>query len=85
MSASSYSTVYLIIPLFNIIIDHVEDAAAGRASDPHGVMTQIWLAAQAAREKLIQYYSKTNATIMLCTALDPRRLTRDVHIIDGGN
>jgi hypothetical protein len=26
MSASSYSTVFIIIPLFNIIIDHMEDA-----------------------------------------------------------
>ena len=25
MLASSYSTVFMIIPLFNIIIDHVED------------------------------------------------------------
>ena len=26
-----------------------------------------------AREKLVQYYSKTNTIVMLCTALDPRR------------
>jgi len=25
------------------------------------------------REKMVQYYSKTNTTTMLCTALDPRR------------
>ncbi len=31
------------------------------------------MAATAAREKLVQYYSKTNETVMLCTALDPRR------------
>jgi len=29
--------------------------------------------AKAAREKLVEYYAKTNATVMLCTALDPRR------------
>ena len=28
MSASSYSTVSWIIPLFNIIINHVEDTAS---------------------------------------------------------
>ncbi len=73
MSASLYSTVYLVIPLFNIILDHVEDVATSRGNGPDRVMTRIRSAAQAAREKLVQYYSKTNTTIMLCTALDPRR------------
>ncbi|CAG8843714.1 42372_t:CDS:2, partial [Gigaspora margarita] len=26
-----------------------------------------------AREKLVQYYSKTNATVMLCTVLNPQK------------
>jgi hypothetical protein len=64
MSSSSISTVYNIIPLFNLIMDHVEDMA-----EADGLQS----AAIAAREKLVQYYSRTNATTMLCTALDPRR------------
>jgi hypothetical protein len=70
MSSSSQSTAYLIIPLFNIIIDHVEDTSSIRGD---GVITNIIQAAKIARTKLIQYYSKTNTTTMLCTALDPRR------------
>lgn len=70
MSASSYSTAFHIIPLFNIIIDHVEEADSGRGG---GVAARIRMAAKSAREKLVQYYSKTNTTTMMCTALDPRR------------
>lgn len=70
MSASSYSTVSHIIPLFNIVIDHVEDAASGSGG---GVERRIRTAATVARAKLVEYYSKTNPTTMLCTALDPRR------------
>jgi len=70
MSTSSYSTAYLIIPLFNIIIDHVEDTADLSEGEVTG---KIQIAAKAARDKLVRYYSKTNMFMMLCTALDPRR------------
>jgi hypothetical protein len=70
MSTSSHSTAYLVIPLFNIIIDHVEDTADLSENE---VAAEIQMAAKAAREKLIRYYSKTNTLTMLCTALDPRR------------
>jgi len=66
MSASSYSTVFMIIPLFNIIIDHVEDTE-------EAATLRLREAATAAKTKLLLYYSKTNTTTMLCTALDPRR------------
>jgi len=66
MSASSYNTVFMIIPLFNIIIDHIEDIE-------ETALLQLWEAAIAAKAKLFLYYSKTNAVTMLCTALDPRR------------
>jgi hypothetical protein len=39
MSASLNSTVFWIIPLFNIIIDHVEDAAS--AVDGPGKLLRI--------------------------------------------
>lgn len=70
MSSSSQSTAYLIIPLFNIIIDHVEDTSSIREDE---AIPSIIEASKIARTKLVQYYSKTNTTTMLCTALDPRR------------
>jgi len=69
MSAGDCNTVTHIIPLFNIVIDHVEDVSQIRGSD----MNRLRSAAMAAREKMVQYYSKTNVTTMLCTALDPRK------------
>jgi hypothetical protein len=70
MSSGTYSTVYHIIPYFNIIMDHVEDAAS---SSNEELVPKMNKAVDAAMAKFIQYYSKTNNTTMLCTALDPRR------------
>ena len=61
-------TVFWIIPLFNILFDHVEDVA-----DDNNQPEFIREAATQARHKLKEYYSKTNTTTMLCTLLDPRR------------
>jgi hypothetical protein len=61
-------TVSWIIPLFNILFDHVEDIADG---NDHSEFVQN--AATQARHKLQEYYTKTNTTTMLCTLLDPRR------------
>ena len=66
MSASSYSTVFMIISLFNIIIDHIEDTE-------EAATLRLWEVAIAAKTKLLLYYSKTNTTTMLCTALDSWR------------
>ena len=70
MSVASHSTVFNIIPLFNIIIDHIKDVSSSKDGQ---IPTQIRQAAREARGKLVQYYSKTNTIIILCTALDPRR------------
>ena len=70
ISGSNYSTVFLIIPLFNIIIDHIEYLENEKISIE---TAKIQTAAVAAKEKLIAYYSKTNSMTMMCTALDPRR------------
>ena len=70
ISGSNYSTVFLIISLFNIIIDHIEDLENEEISIE---TAKIQTAAVAAKEKLIAYYSKTNSMTMMCTALDPRR------------
>lgn len=63
--------VYSVVPLFNTLIDHVEDFL-----ERNGLSPVVKSAIKACREKLVEYYSKTNATTMLCTALDPRRKLR---------
>ena len=87
MLSSSDSTAFLIILLFNLMIDHVEDMIdaekgmsliLGLASIMNSILTYLLgsllgAAAKEAREKLIQYYSKTNTILMLYIALDPRR------------
>jgi len=70
MSAGNCTTVPYIIPFFNIIIDHVEDVSQSKGGSE---TTRLRNAAMAAREKMVQYYSKTTITTMLCTALDPRK------------
>ncbi|CAG8796371.1 28062_t:CDS:2, partial [Gigaspora margarita] len=69
--SSSNSTASWIIPLFNIILNHIEDTSSDAIIKNKSVL--LVSAAKAAREKLVKYYSKTNATNMLCTALDPWR------------
>ncbi|CAG8554534.1 13358_t:CDS:2, partial [Gigaspora margarita] len=64
--SSSNSIASWIIPLFNIILNHVEDTSSD-------AIIKNKSAAKAARKKLVKYYSKTNATNMLCTALDPQQ------------
>ena len=61
-------TALWIIPFFNILFDHVEDAA-----DKAEYSECIRDTAVQKRCKLHEYYSKTNTTTMLCTLLDPRR------------
>ena len=46
MSASLYSTVFMIIPLFNIIIDHIEDTE-------EAATLWLWEAEIAAKTKLL--------------------------------
>ena len=73
MSTSSDNTASNIIPLFNLVIDHTDDYCSSWGNGPGGILLRIWAASKSAREKMIQYYSKTNTVTMLCTALDPRR------------
>ncbi|CAG8807308.1 37709_t:CDS:2, partial [Gigaspora margarita] len=68
MSSNSYCTAFWIIPLFNIILDHIEDVESNTE-----IETPLSATTMAAREKLVRYYSKTNATVMLCMALDLRQ------------
>jgi len=73
MSTSSNNTASDIIPLFNLVIDHTDDYCSSRGNGPGGILLRIRAASKSAREKMIQYYSKTNTVTILCIALDPRR------------
>lgn len=70
ISTNSYSRSYLIIPLFNIIIKHIDNNISAKGG---GITARIRKAAMESREKLDQYYQKTNIINMICTVLDPRR------------
>ena len=70
MSRSTCNTVSDTVPFFNIIIDHTEDTSDSVGAD---AVAQLGEAAKVAQEKMVQYYKKTNITMMLCMALDPRR------------
>jgi len=85
MSGSTYSTLSLTIPLFNILVDHVEDTISSiEESDENQShednifvldsesKNMIKEAAKACKEKLLKYYNKTNTTYLISTILDPR-------------
>jgi hypothetical protein len=73
MSAQKYSTIGGVILFFNAIMDHLgkyKSAKKGRSQKaPPAIIKQ---AAEAAFEKLVQYYQKTNMMYCVVTLLDPR-------------
>src|SRR5688572_26179226 len=66
MSGSSYSTLSMVIPLYNALIDHTEDYALVEED------SFIKTAAIKSRTKLLEYYNKTNDACIIVTILDPR-------------
>ena len=68
IEGESYTTITKVIPLFNILLDHVEDYAENILSTNNN----LYNASLAAREKLVKYYSKTNSLSMTLITLDPR-------------
>lgn len=67
MSSSTYSTLTTTIPLYNSLIDHIEDTESETNIDPI-----IKEAAISCKEKLLEYYNKTNESYLIATILDPR-------------
>jgi hypothetical protein len=67
MSSSTYSTLTTTIPLYNFLIDHIEDTENETNIDPI-----IKEAAISYKEKLLKYYNKTNESYLIATILDPR-------------
>jgi len=85
MSGSFYPTLSMTIPLYNILIDHVEDVIGNEDiqeidedieennSENEVEWNQIIKeAAKKSRTKLLEYYNKTNNTYLISTILDPR-------------
>jgi len=86
MSGSIYPTLSLTIPLFNVLVDHVEDTItsieeSNNENDEEGnifinISNQnkniIKSAAEFCKVKLLTYYNKTNNTYLMSTILDPR-------------
>jgi cobyrinic acid a,c-diamide synthase len=66
MSSSTYSTLSITIPLYNSLIDHTEDFINTEN------IVSIKEAAEKCKEKLKEYYNKTNETYLIATILDPR-------------
>ncbi|CAB4421281.1 unnamed protein product [Rhizophagus irregularis] len=86
MSGSSYPTLSMLIPLYNALIDHMEDYMfenedvnenedENEGDDENGSVDEesiIKKAATNGREKLLQYYNKTNDACVIVTILDLR-------------
>lgn len=92
MSSSSYPTLSTTIPLYNILIDHLEDIIGDNETednDNNNTNTEndntednsnkdekwsqlIVEAAKKCKEKLIEYYNKTNDSYLISVILDPR-------------
>lgn len=85
MSGSFYPTLSMTIPLYNILIDHIEDVIGdeniqeidenidNNDNENEEEWNQIIKeAAKKSRVKLLEYYNKTNDTYLISTILDPR-------------
>jgi len=67
MSNSTYLTLSITIPIYNTLVDHVEDTISSVA-----INLIIIEAARACKEILLKYYNKTNESYIIATILDPR-------------
>ncbi|CAG8648371.1 8187_t:CDS:2, partial [Funneliformis mosseae] len=67
MSGFTYPTISTVIPLYNLLIDHIEDTI-----DNINTLPSIKLAAEKCKEKILEYYNKTNNIYLFATILDSR-------------
>lgn len=91
MSSSTYPTLSTTIPLYNILIDHVEDiigndeieneesaitdeieSTSENEKDDDKWSQVIINASKKCKEKLVEYYNKTNDSYLISIILDPR-------------
>ena len=68
MSDSKYFTFMIIIPLYNELIDHTEDYMYSKDKSKQFLQEP----AKNCREKLLEYYNKTNDAYLIATILDLR-------------
>ncbi len=86
MSGSSYPTLSMTVPLYNILIDHVEDVI-GNENEENQIDDEnnseeeeeeeewsqvIKNAAKKSKVKLLEYYNKTGDIYLIATILDSR-------------
>ena len=67
MSSSTYLTLLLIVPLFNILLDHLENT-----DEKINLDETIKEVAKECYTKLKEYYNKIDKTFLIATILDPR-------------
>ncbi|CAB5374274.1 unnamed protein product [Rhizophagus irregularis] len=76
MSGSHYPTLSLTVPLYNILIDHVEDVIGNDKEDDNdeddNEENEENNEENNGEVKLLEYYNKTNDTYLISTILDPR-------------
>ena len=87
MSGSHYPTLSLTVPLYNILIDHVEDIIGveneedqiddeNNSKEEEEEEEEKWSqviknAAKKSKVKLLEYYNKTGNIYLIVTILDP--------------
>ena len=88
MSGCSYPTLSMTVPLYNILIDHVEDVIGveneedqiddeNNSKEEEEEEEEKWSqviknAAKKSKVKLLEYYNKTGDIYLIATILDPR-------------
>ena len=77
IEGSKYPTLNVVIPLYNSLIDHVEDWIDDEdctmdSEEGENRSEEIIAGATAAKEKLLEYYNKTTETYIVPVVLDPR-------------
>ncbi|RIA85622.1 hypothetical protein C1645_830518 [Glomus cerebriforme] len=83
ISGSFYLTLLMIVPLYNILIDHVKDVInednntdeeddENNSNEKENWYQTIKETAKKCKVKLLEYYNKTNDIFLISTILDPR-------------
>ncbi len=85
MSGFTYSTLSITIPYYNFLIDHIEDIIDNKKknnennesddnneNENNNENNELKQAAKVCKNKLLEYYNKTNNTYLIATILDPR-------------
>jgi hypothetical protein len=68
LESNNYTTVSKVVPMFNILLDHIEDSI----DEMKDKNPELCRAANNAWYKIAKYYSKTHSMNMALTVLDPR-------------